>query len=182
MKTRISLALGAALLMAACGGGISTTTDWDPGFDFMAGTTYDWMDSEGQVDNITSSRIRSAADAAMAERGFTHSTDDPALVMSYQVTTDQRSSFNTVSTGWGGGSRWGSGWGGMSMGMSTARTTENVWTEGTLVLAIFDVPTKDMVWHGSATTDLDGSRSPEQRQELMDDAVDKMMRDFPPGG
>ena len=129
------------------------------------------------MDNITSSRIRLAVDQALQERGFTQSSSNPDLAVSYQVTTDQRRSFNTVNTGWGGGYRWG-GWG---MGMSTSRTTENVWTEGTLLLGMFDTESKNMVWTGSATTDLDGTRSPQERQRLMEDAVNKMMRDFPPG-
>jgi hypothetical protein len=38
-----------------------------------------------------------------------------------------------------------------------------------------------MVWTGTATTDLDSNRTPQERQELIDSAVSKMMEDFPPG-
>lgn len=169
-------ALTAALLVAACSG-ISTTTDFDPAVDFSGFSTYDWIDSEGQVDNITSSRIRTSVNAAMAERGFSRSSSNPDLAVSYQVTSAERRSFNTVNAGWGGGYRWG-GWG---MGMGTSTTTEQVWNEGTLILAIFDVESRNLVWTGSATTDIDGSRTPEERQKLVDDAVNKMLGDFPPG-
>ena len=173
---KLFLGLCTVLLAAGCSG-ISTTTDFDPAVDFSAFSTYDWIDSQGQIDNITSSRIRTSVDAAMAERGFNQSSSDPDLAVSYQVTSAERRSFNTVNAGWGGGYRWG-GWG---MGMGTSTTTENVWNEGTLILAIFDTGTKNLVWTGSATTDIDGSRSPEDRQRLVDDAVGRMMRDFPPG-
>ena len=173
---KVFLGLSALLLAAGCSG-ISTSTDYDPAVDFSAFSTYEWIDSQGQVDNITSSRIRSSVDALMAERGFSESASSPDLAVSYQVTSAERRSFNTVNAGWGGGYSWG-GWG---MGMGTSTTRENVWNEGTLILAIFDTGTKNLVWTGSATTDIDGSRSPEDRQRLIDDAVDKMMRDFPPG-
>ena len=176
MKARLFVGLAATLLVAACSG-ISTTTDFDPAVDFSAFSSYDWIDSQGQIDNITSSRVRTAVDAAMAERGFSQSNSNPDLAVSYQVTSAERRSFNTVNSGWSGGYRWG-GWG---MGMGTSTTTENVWTEGTLILAIFDTGTKNLVWTGSATTDIDGSRTPEDRQRLIDDAVGKMMKNFPPG-
>ena len=176
MKSRMLMGIGAALLVSACSG-ISTSTDYDPAVNFSAFSTYDWIDSEGQVDNIMSSRVRQSVDAAMTAKGFTQSTSNPDLAVSYQVTSAERRSFNTVNTGWGGGYR-GAGWG---MGMGTSTTTEQVWNEGSLILGIFDTGTRNLVWTGTATTDIDGSRSPEERQELIDSAVNKMMGDFPPG-
>jgi len=170
------MGIGAALLVGACSG-ISTTTDYDPQVDFTGFSTYDWVDSQGDVDNITSSRIRQSVDAAMVAKGFSQSSSNPDLAISYQVSSAERRSFNTVNSGWGGGYGWG-GWG-MSMGTST--TTENVWQEGSLILGIFDTSSKNLVWTGTATTDIDGSRSPQDRQDLIDSAVSKMMGDFPPG-
>jgi hypothetical protein len=176
MKTKVLLGLSATLLVSACSG-ISTTTDYDPAVSFSAFSTYDWIDSEGQVDNITSSRVRQSVDAALTAKGFTQSTSNPDLAVSYQITTAERRSFNTVNAGWGGGYR-GAGWG---MGMGTSTTTEQVWNEGSLILGIFDTGTKNLVWTGTATTDIDPSRSPADRQRVIDDAVGKMMADFPPG-
>jgi hypothetical protein len=113
----------------------------------------------------------------MTAKGFTQSSSNPDLAISYQLSSAERRSFNTVNAGWGGGY----GWGGWGMGMGTSTTTENVWQEGSLILGIFDTGTKNLVWTGTATTDIDGSRTPQQRQELIDSAVNKMMGDFPPG-
>ena len=176
MKFRMLMGIGGALLVGACSG-ISTTTDFDPSVDFSAFSTYDWVGSEGEVDNITSSRIRHSVDAAMTAKGFSQSSASPDLAVSYQVSSAERRSFNTVNAGWGGGY----GWGGWGMGMGTSTTTENVWQEGSLILGIFDTSTKNLVWTGTATADIDGSRSPADRQELIDSAVAKMMGDFPPG-
>ena len=110
MKSRMLMAMGAALLVGACSG-ISTTTDYDPQVDFSGFSTYDWVDSEQSgVDNITSSRIRQSVDGAMVAKGFSQSSSNPDLAISYQVSTDERRSFNTVNAGWGGGYGWG-GWG-----------------------------------------------------------------------
>jgi len=176
MKPRILLGISAALLAGACSG-ISTSTDYDPAVDFSSFSTYDWVSSEGTVDNITSSRIRQSVDAAMAAKGFSQSSSSPDLAISYQVSSSERRSFNTVNAGWGGGYRWG-GWG---MGMGTSTTTENVWEEGSLILGIFDTGTKNLVWTGTATAALDQTRTPQERQELIDSAVSKMLANFPPG-
>jgi hypothetical protein len=170
------MGIGAALLVGACSG-ISTSTDYDPQVDFTAFSTYDWVDSQGEVDNITSSRIRQSVDAALAAKGLTQSSSNPDVAVSYQVSSAERRSFNTVNAGWGGGY----GWGGWGMGMGTSTTTENVWQEGSLILGIFDAGTKNLVWTGTATTDLDPSRSPADRQKVIDEAVGKLMADFPPG-
>ena len=176
MKSRMLMGIGAVLLVSACSG-ISTSTDYDPAVDFTAFSTFTWIDSEGQVDNITSSRVRQSVDAAMTAKGFTQSSSNPDVAVSYQVTSAERSSFTTVNSGWGGGY----GWGGWGMGMGTSTTTQQTWQEGSLILGIFDTGTKNLVWTGTATTDLDPSRSPADRQKLIDDAVNKMMSDFPPG-
>ena len=121
--------------------------------------------------------MRSAADGGRVAKGFSRSTPNPDLAVSYQITAAGRRSVNTVNAGWGGGYR-GAGWG-RSMGTST--TTEQVWNEGSLILGIFDTGNKNLVWTGTATTDIDSSRSPQERQELIDSAVNKLMGDFPPG-
>lgn len=171
------MAAGVALLAAACGSGISTSTDYDPSASFADYSTYHWVDSQGSVDDITSGRIRSSVDAAMSARGFRKDTRNPDLAISYQVPTRERTSFQTIDTGWGGGY----GWGGWGMGMGSTTTTQYNWTEGSLILAIFDAKTKNMVWTGTATTELDQNRSPQERQELVDEAVGKLLADFPPG-
>jgi len=177
MKNKIMMAAGLALIVAGCGSGISTNTDYDPSASFAGYSTYNWISSDGAVDDITSSRIRQSVDAGLSARGFSKDTSNPDLAISYQVPTTERTSFSTINTGWGGGY----GWGGWGMGMGTSTTTENVWQEGSLILGVFDTGTKNLVWTGTATTDIDGSRSPQDRQDLIDSAVNKMMSDFPPG-
>lgn len=175
MKSRMLMGIGAALLVGACSG-ISTTTDWDPAVDFSKFSTYEWVDTDAQVDNITSSRIRQAVDSVMVSKGF-EETANADLAIGYQVSTAERRSLNTMNTGWGGGYRYG-GWG---MGMGTSTTTESVWQEGTLILGIFDTGTQNLVWTGTATTDIDPSRSPAERQRTIGEGVSKMMANFPPG-
>jgi len=165
-----------ALALSGCSG-ISTSTDYDPSVDFSKFSTYQWLDSEGEsVDAITDSRITSALEAGLASKGLKQVASGADLTVGYQVTTAERKSYNTVNTGWGGGYYWG-GWG---MGMGTSTTYENTWQEGSLIVGIFDAGSKNLVWTGTATTDLDQSRSPEERQSIITEAVQKLFKDFPP--
>lgn len=182
MRNQAIAALGTALLVGACSG-ISVTTDYDPTVDFTSYATYTWMDTEGDdIDNITDSRIRNSIEAGLAAKGLQKVTSNPDVAIGYQVTTAERRSYNTVNAGWGGGYGYGGyGWGGYGMSMGTSTTYENVWKEGTLLVGMFDAESKSLVWTGTATAAIDPGRSPEERQQVIDDAVNKMMKDFPPG-
>ncbi len=182
MRNQAIAALGTALLVGACGG-ISVSTDYDPSVDFTSYATYTWMDTEGDdIDNITDSRIRNSIDSGLAAKGLRKVTSNPDVAIGYQVTTAERRSYNTVNSGWGGGYGYGGyGYGGWGMSMGTSTTYENVWQEGSLLVGMFDAGTKNLVWTGTATTDLDANRSPEERQEIVDSAVTKMLKDYPPG-
>ncbi len=171
------LVLSLTLLLAACSG-ISTSTDYDPAANFSSYGTYAWTSSEGtSTDDLTSTRIKSAVDATLATKGLSKVDSGGDLAVGYQVTTADRTTYNTVSTGWGGGYRY--GWGGGGMGMTT--TTEQNYTEGTIILAMFDQGTKNLVWKGSASGTVDPGKSPQERAETIQSAVDKMLKDFPPG-
>lgn len=183
MRIKALMLVGAALVMGACSG-ISTSTDYDPGVDFSGFSTFTWLDTDGDdhLDAITDSRIRKSIDAALTGKGFKKVESEADLAVGYQVTTQERRSYNTVNTGWGGGYGWGGyGWGGYGMSVGSSTTYENTWDEGTLLIGMFDSGSKNLVWTGTATAALDDSRTPDERQQLIDDAVAKMMKDFPPG-
>jgi hypothetical protein len=187
MRAR-TLGLVAALATFACGSGIQVTTDWDPAVNFSGIETFAVLD-EAQggagLSSFTLQRIKSAIGTAMTAKGF-RQVDDPDradIVVGFQAAMDQQSSFQTVSTGWGGGYGWrGGGWGGAGMGMSTSTTTEQVYDVGTLIIAIANAADGNMIFHSSGSKTLpSGNITPEQAQENMDNAVARILRDFPPG-
>jgi hypothetical protein len=100
------------------------------------------------------------------------------MAIGYKVTTQDKVTYQTVSTGWGGGYgyRWGGGW-----GVGTSTTYASEYTEGTLIIGIFDTGRKELVWNGSGTGTIDPSASPERRDENIQEAVSKILKDFPPG-
>ena len=168
--------------LTACSG-ITVTSDWDPAVDFSQFQTFAILDEGPPPGNpLTDRRIRAAIVANLSSKGFRHvDTPDAAdLAIGFQVTTDERTSYHTVHSGWGsaGFGRRRSHWGG-SMGVS--RTTQWNYTVGTLVIAVFEARDKELVWEASGSSMKNPSRNPEQSEQRTNEKVRKIMRDFPPG-
>jgi hypothetical protein len=182
--------LGTVLMLAltaACGG-ISVTTDWDPSFDFAAPQTFTVLDeASGQpLDRLNDQRVKNSIATVMEAKGFRQvaDTSQADLAVGYQFTTEQRSSYQTVDTGWnsygyGGYGGWYRYGGPM---MTTSTTTETRYDVGSLLIAVFDTERRAMVFTSTGSKSLsDAQRSPEEAQRRIDDAVDQILRDFPPG-
>ena len=106
------LAMGGILAVAlsGCGGGVSVTSDWDPGVDFTKFSSFFVLDeaSGGSgIDQLTQNRVKASITSNLQAKGMSlaDSEKDADIGVGWQVTTDQRSSFQTVSTGWGGARR-----------------------------------------------------------------------------
>jgi hypothetical protein len=181
------LIAGAALAFAvsACASGINVSTDWDPGVDFGAFQTFTVLDEEGAGASLVDRRISNAIVANLQAKGWRHAedADEADVAVGFELTTDERSSFQTVSSGWDTwGYRWGR-WYGPSMTTTTARTTETRYEVGTLVIAMFDQESKEMIFASTGSKTLQGDNpSPEEIEARVNEAVARILEDFPPGG
>ncbi len=102
---------------------------------------------------------------------------DPDFQVGYSINTrrgiDVNSSPSTsVSMG-----RRGS-YGGMSVGMSTTDVRE--YTEGTLIIDFVDPKADQLIWRGTGQSRLSESKTPEERTENINEAVAKILAQFPP--
>jgi hypothetical protein len=167
---------GLAFAAAGCSG-ISTTSDWDQSYDFSALSTYACMDQglEGGVSEIMLRRMYAAVDEELTAKGLRkedHSRSADVL-FAYHTGTQDRQQYDTY--GYGAGGWWGGYWGG---GMTT--TTVRTYSEGTLILDVIDRESNELVWRGSASRTIDEMDSPEQRVKTVQEAVGKLLKDFPP--
>ncbi len=182
---KVLLAVPVAFALAACGGGISTNSDFDPSVDFGKYGSYTWVDAAGadgagvSTTGLVDQRIRAAVDANLQAKGLRRTADVAAadLAVSYQLTTKDNVQYNTINSGWGGGYGY-YGWG---MGMGTSTTYASTYTDGSLIIGLFDTGTKKMVWQGVGTKTLDPDASAEKRTENINEAVAKILADYPPG-
>ena len=170
--------------LAACSS-ISVTTDWDPGIDFSKFKTFAVLENtEESINRLTDQRIRTALVAELTSRGL-QKVDSPEmadLAIAYLVTTEQRTSFQTVHSGMGAGHGFHHNNVRFHGSLGTSRTTQHNYTVGTLIIAAYQMGNKELVWEGSASDIVNTtSRNPEQNQQHINDAVQKILKDFPPG-
>jgi hypothetical protein len=111
---------------------------------------------------------------AAAQQAATSScvTSAPCVVIvAIQTTKNQRSLQGSYS-GFGGGL----GWPGFRDGQ--INVNEQDYKAGTLVIAMYDAKTKQLIWRGSAEGTLSEKAAKDQKK--LDKAVAKMFKDFPP--
>lgn len=184
---RYGAVIALVLAGSACGG-IDVMSDFDPSFDFARPQTFTVLDHAGgtALPALQDQRVKNSLVKVMEAKGFRHVADTTQadIAVGYQFTSEQRSSYQTVNTGWTGyGYRGYGGWyryGGPTMATST--TTERRYNVGSLMIAIFDTEARAMVYHSTGTQELSqGQRSPEEMQQRIDYAVEDILIDFPPG-
>jgi hypothetical protein len=177
--TLTGLAL-ACILLTACSPSMTVRQDFIPGTDFSPYRTYAWLPDHPPTaiaDALIDRRIREAVDVGMQDRGFTApAAGEPNLYVGYQLILDEQRDVRTVSEYWGPSWRVP----GFYTGVTGATSTQVVsYTLGTLVIDLFDASTRELVWRGSAETEIDETSEPEQRQARGEDAVRRILEQFP---
>ena len=166
-KNRFSkVAMGLVLTLVTCMAvsAQDVTTNAMPGTDFSKYHTYKWVLIEG------AKQPNQIVDAQLATKGLTKVAGDKAdLYIGYQTSLAQQEQWNAY--GMGGGVRWGGG-----MATATSSTIEI----GTLVLDMYDPSTKQLVWTGRATKTLDPGNNQQKKQKNLDNAMKKLLKNFPP--
>jgi hypothetical protein len=75
---------------------------------------------------------------------------------------------------------WGYGYG--PYGRYRGYSGVDVWEyeEGTLILDFVDADSKDLLWRGSAKAELRPAATPEKAQKLINEAAERILKNFPP--
>ena len=177
-----------ALLLAIAGlAGCSTlvlTSDWDPDVDFSQFQTFAILDNdESGVSHLVDARIRIAIVADLTSKGLRQEgvPDLADLAVGYQVATEERRAYRTLHDGWGtnGFRSYNSSWGSVT---GTGRSVPSTYTIGTLVVAMFQMTDKQLVFEAAGNRRVtQGSGTEAKAQQRMNEDVQQLMRDFPPG-
>ncbi len=158
------------------------TIDYAHDFDFEPVKTFTYVETkDSNVGNdLTDNRLRDAIIRELSEGGAKQVDSNPDLYITYHVTTQDNTVFNTTSygyggygPGWGGYGRYGYGYGyGYGMGGMDSTTRSYTYTDGTLIIDAYDPATKQLVWRGTGTVTL--KSKPEKQAKQVDKILTKM--------
>lgn len=157
------------------------TIDYAHDFDFSGVKTFTYVDTgdTNAESDLTNDRIKSAIieQLTTGEDHLKQVDSGGDLYVTYHVTTEDNTVFNTSSFGYGG---WGGGWGGYGrygyggyggMGGSST-TTATTYTDGTLIIDGYEPGDKKLVWRGTGTVTL--KESPQKQTKQVDKILTKM--------
>lgn len=181
-----SLILGTLMMLFSVAGYAQISSDYDKSTDFMAYKTYSfegWQkDSDSLVNDFDKKRILDAFKSEFDSRGMSYvQTGGDALVALYLVLDNKTSTTGYTSymggMGYGVGRGWGMGVGGMGMGTATTTYSEDDYTEGTLVVDLYDASSKKLVWQGVNTSVVEDK--PSKREKTIPKKISKLMKQYP---
>ena len=161
----------AAVASFACST-MTTAVDYDHTVDFSKFKTFQIMEGTKAPVSFTQKRIEDGITQALTAKGLQPTTNNASLLVYPHVKLSEQKQFTTTSMG-GWGYR---GWGGMGGGMAT--TTQQNIPIGTLIVDLVDPASKEMVWRGTASDQVNNSG---ESQGKIDEAMQKLFQNFPPG-
>ncbi len=169
------LALAATPAMAQ-----KVTIDYAHDYDFEAIKTFQYVptDKSDVKDNdLMDQRIEDMIKKELREGGGTEVQSNPDIYVTYHFTSKENTSYNTTSMGYGGYGGYGGGWGGWGGyggmgGMGSSTTYATTYTEGTLIIDLYDPETKKLVRRGTGTVTV--KDKPEKQVKQVDKILTKI--------
>lgn len=168
-KLRVSFAaLLAALVVSAGARALDVNTDYDHHANFSQYHTYYWEKIK-TTDPLWQSRIQDAVDHALQAKGWQRVDNGGDVAITAVGSSHNQREYQTFYDGLGGW-RWG------GFGETTTQTIS--YPVGSLVVDLYDVHSKQLIWRGVSSETL--ANNPEKNEKKLDKAVDKMFDHFPP--
>jgi hypothetical protein len=176
-RTGLGLCL-AGILLTGCGSMLRVTTDYNPSVDFQFYKSYAWI-PEGPTEkgdggeplldsDLIRGRIRRAIENELQLKGFERvGLDQAQILVDYHAALGKELRAHTIDRHYRHG-----GW-------SEVEVRE--YQTGTLIIDLIDAKSRELVWRGTGTDYIQKTATPEQREENIRAAVQRILGDYPPG-
>jgi len=161
-------------------------SDSNPNIDIRTASTFAWLkddyllESSKESNPIIAAKVARAIEAEMKRRGYKQ-VEDPEeadLTISFTVGSREEIDIRSFPVTYGAGFGWGGPYygrrGAVFVGTETRAIT---YDEGKLAIDIFDVASKQPVWHGVATKQITSSDR-ENSDALIKETVKRILAEF----
>jgi len=189
MKKLGLLIIVAALLMSCSS--VHVVSDYDKTVDFSGYKTlqyYGWAKNSDQLLNrFDKERIEKAFADEFRSRGVEVVKDNADIIVALYIVTEDKTDKTATTTHMGGAGYSGYGWGyrrwgygpawGWGGGTSYTTISEDDYTVGTLVVAVYDAKEKKLVWQSIGKKTL--SENTDNREERIKRGVARIMSKYP---
>ncbi len=158
---RVLIVLFIAVLTIRCSPVYSVSHDYDRGTDFTKLMTYSWLplNLEDQISELNLKRIQTAVNSQLESKGFGQVSKNPDFSIVVK--------FGTKEEYWDGSGYY---------GYRYAHRIE----AGTLLLDFVKPREHRLIWRGEARAVVGSKYSPERLDKLVDEAVARILKEFPP--
>lgn len=176
MLKNIFLSVLLLLIITGCSS-ISVTSDYDNSADFSSYKTfYIYSDvlkgSTLETVPLVKKRVLDAIQNEMQRKGFTQEDSSKAEMMVYaQSTTAEKMNVNSYGYGYG------YGWGPYPYGRNI---DVSYYTQGSLIIDFVDNIKDELIWRGIGTAVVQDRGTPEEREQFINEAVAKILDQYPP--
>ena len=150
--------------------------DYDKQADFKSLKTFDWMTvpEKADIDSLNVERVKKAVNAELQAKGLMMTSNNPDFLIAEHLGKKDK----VQVTNWGydydrHDRYWGEYRG--PVGISI-----HEYEEGSLILDFVDAKSKKMIWRGVAKADINNVDTPEKKEKLINEAVQEILKNFPP--
>jgi Domain of unknown function (DUF4136) len=167
MKTNVAICAVLLCFASTIAIGQQVSVNYDHNASFSQYHTYAWgSNNKNQIQNSILAQVaQQDIEAAMQQKGLqkVEESQNPDLVLAASGGEREQTSYNA--------------WGmrGIGGGMGGISPQENV--EATMVVSLYDVKAKSLVWRGIAQNTLNNNGN--KNQEMVQKAVQKMFKQWP---
>lgn len=182
------LIIALAMLSVSACSTLRTSTDFDPAVNFDNYKTYAWVkatDKEAKsayhLDGLMDQRVREAVDNQLVSKGISKVESDKAdILVNYLTKVDKKINVDTFNTHYGYNPYYGPRWGAWGGTMGTTQTTVREYEVGTLIIDLIDNKTSKLIWRGSVADTIRDKNTPQERVQVVNEAIGQVMLNFPP--
>ena len=165
------------ILTGACSPIRSISYDYNRAVDFSGLRTYDWIPIPAEMQEkeaLMLERIKKAVNSRLEAKGFRITGGESDFLVATNFGQVEKLKVYDYGYPYYGPSRrydYGSYHGGVS---------SFYYREGALVLDFIDTASKEVIWKGVATVYLSKDQTPDKIDDVVNEAVEKILANFPP--